>query len=223
MTIFALFFLGIASASADNPPTDQEIFSFIQEAFQAQLSLGEKHRSLPEIEEKLNPYFSKDYQENFLSEHLFQEEQGYITYGTDFPAYYIPFFSYDDETKIARDELTRKVTVYEFFKSEEDMPSLYDDHYEFIQLEETEEGWRVVEYGIEYSEHDFLQENVNAEVSNVINSSNTKPFITYTSNPQGVFALPYTSISAFAFYHSFPMFAYQLIQPKPNNMFMAAR
>lgn len=156
IAIITFLLVGSSTVSAEGQNADHEVFAFLKEAFQTQLSLGERHHSMGEIEELLNPYFAKEYQENFLKEHLFEEKEGFITYGTDFPAYYIPFFSYTDETKVLEED-NGALTVYEFFPSEDDMPSLYDDHYEFVKLVKSESGWKVVEYGFEYEEPDFIE------------------------------------------------------------------
>ncbi|WP_078381086.1 DUF3993 domain-containing protein [Sutcliffiella halmapala] len=159
--LFALIIIllfGIPNVAAETPPSDEEVYSFLQEAQQAQFSLGEKHRSLAEIQEILDPYFTRDYQRQFLDAHLFEEAQGYITYGTDFTIFYIPFFTFDVETKIHRVEATDTIFAYEFFEVDESMPYLYENHYEYVELKVTDQGFKVVGYGSEKEKPYFLAE-----------------------------------------------------------------
>lgn len=220
ISIITLLLIGSTAASAEGQDTDQEVFAFLQEAFQSQLSLGERHHTMKEIDDILNPYFSTEYQKNFLEEHLFNEKEGYITYGTDFPAYYIPFFSYTDETKIVREEGT--ITVYEFFQSEENMPSLYDDHYEYVKLKKNTSGWEVVEYGFEYEEPDFVKDilslNENQNETD-LEGAKYEPLLTNLYSFGYIFS-PF-------YHHSYaikaPMIASQMIQEKQHQSFLVAR
>ncbi|WP_060666064.1 DUF3993 domain-containing protein [Bacillus sp. CHD6a] len=196
--IFALITIiifGSSNASAEQSPEDYEVYSYLNDAFQSQVSLGEKHHSLEEINQLLDPYFTKEYQQSFLKEHLFKEEAGYITYGTDFPAYYIPFFSYDEETRVISEQ-DGEFIVYEFFASEEDMPSLYDDHYEYVKIKETSSGWKVTDYGFEYETPEFVKSNEEEQEANIVKTfskANVSINNTYTI---GMLANP--------FFHSFP-------------------
>lgn len=219
IAIITILLVGLSPASAQEQ-AEEEVFVFLQEAFQSQLSLGESHHTLGEIQEILDPYFTKEYQDNFLEEHLFEEKDGYITYGTDFPAYYIPFFSYTDETKIIESE-DGVLIVYEFFPSNEDMPSLYDDHYEFVKLLPNESGWKVMEWGFDYDEPDFIDGVVSVSVEKEMNLGvmNQKVLISRMLT-FGVLAPPFNNHS-YKFYA--PLKAAQMLQIKHYNTFMVAR
>jgi hypothetical protein len=124
--------------------TKKEVFSLLQEAFQVQVSLSEQTRTREEINELINPYFSKGYQELFWDENVFEEEEKFVTYGSDFARYYIPFFEYSDKTKmiIAQDG----IYVFEFFPASTEGPVGYEDHYEGIVLKKDNGGWKIAEF-----------------------------------------------------------------------------
>ncbi|WP_404432686.1 DUF3993 domain-containing protein [Sutcliffiella horikoshii] len=216
IAIITIIFFGSSYASAEQSPRDQEVYSFLKDAFQSQLSLGEKHHSLEEIDQILDPYFTKEYQQSFQKEHLFKEEAGYITYGTDFPAYYIPFFRYDEETKVVKGE-DGEIIVYEFFASDEDMPSLYDDHYEYVKLQETSSGWIVKDYGFEYEMPDFVKSNENEREVSIVNTFSKTDVSLNRIYPFGMFAYP--------FFHSvtIPMLASHILQDFNQNSFLVTR
>lgn len=218
IAIITILFFGSSYASAEQSPSDQEVYSFLKDAFQSQLSLGETHHSLEEIDQILDPYFTKEYQQSFLKEHLFKEDAGYITYGTDFPAYYIPFFSYDEETKVIEGEVGEKI-VYEFFASDEDMPSLYDDHYEYVKLQDTSSGWIVKDYGFEYEMPDFVKSSEKEQEETIINTTAKNEDSVNRIFPFGMFAYP--------FFHTFPvtipMLTSHLLHDFNQNSFLVTR
>jgi hypothetical protein len=210
--------------AAEAPTQKEEVFSFLQDAQQAQFSLGEKHRDMTEIQNVLDPYFSRDYQEQYLDAHLFKEEQGYITYGTDVPHFYIPFFTFDENTKIKKDEATGKLFAYEFFDVDESEAYLYPDHYEYVELEQNVQGLQVVNYGYEEEKPGFLKEvsdartmesptnekrNVATNMRNDQQEDNKQSFSFYQmTRPFAGFAfLPVTQNTAWGFYQFLPMFA----------------
>jgi hypothetical protein len=210
--------------AAEAPTQKEEVLSFLQDAKAAQFSLGEKHRDMTEIQNVLDPYFSRDYQEQFLDAHLFKEEQGYITYGTDVPHFYIPFFTYDENTKIKQDEATGKLFAYEFFDVDESEAYLYPDHYEYVELEQNEQGLQVVSYGYDEEQPDFLKEvsdartmespkKVKKSAATNLGSDqqkdNEQSFSLYQmTRPFAGFAfLPGTQNPTLAFYQFLPMFA----------------
>jgi hypothetical protein len=124
--------------------TKDEIFSMLQDAFLVQVSLSEKARTKEEIADLLNPYFSKGYQKLFWNENIFEEEGRFVTYGTDFAPFYIPFFHYSDETKVIVSP--ESIYVFEFFPSTSEGPVGYDDHYEGLLLKKVDGGWKVDEF-----------------------------------------------------------------------------
>lgn len=125
----------------------EDTFLFLQEAFKAQTSLGDQFRTEKEIRDVLSPYFTDEYQKLFIAEHIFSEPEGFILYGSDVFDYFIPMYSYDDNTKIITDR--NKIIVYEYFLPELDGPVIWDKpHYESITLKKIKSGWRISDYNI---------------------------------------------------------------------------
>lgn len=226
--------------AAEAPTQEEEIFSFLQEAKAAQFSLGEKHRDMTEIQNALDPYFSRDYQAQFLDAHLFKEEQGYITYGTDVPHFYIPFFTYDENTKVKQDEATGKIFAYEFFDVDESEGHLYPDHYEFVELERNGHGLQVVSYGYDENQPGFLKEVSDARtmespmkdkksaarnIVSEVQKENEQSFSFYQlTRPFAGFAfLPGTQTPTFAFYQFLPMFASHYFLPDNGPKMLVTR
>ncbi len=118
-----------------------QVFDFLHEAFQAQVKLSEQERDYEEVTEILAPYFSQEYIKMFLHENLVDSNGKYITLGSDFSLYYIPFFKFTDETKIVHYQ--QKIYVYEYFPSNDDGPVSYTSHYEGILLEQFNGTWKV--------------------------------------------------------------------------------
>ena len=116
----------------------------LQDAFQVQVSLSEKTRTKEEIKDLLTPYFTEDYQKLFWVENVFEEEGKFVTYGSDFALYYIPFFQYSDKTKMI---ISKEIIyVFEFFPANNDGPVGYEDHYEGILLKKENGGWKIDEF-----------------------------------------------------------------------------
>jgi len=143
--ILLISFINPAKTTAqESLSNNEEVFQYLQEAFQAQVQLSEKPRTMEEIYEILSPYFSKEAMKVFTSENLFMEDGKYITYGTDFPIYYIPFFTYTDETKIVRKK--GYIYVFEYFKDSGEGPVSFDDHYEGVIMKDIDGIYKVDEY-----------------------------------------------------------------------------
>ncbi|RDU38403.1 hypothetical protein DRW41_02230 [Neobacillus piezotolerans] len=121
-----------------------EAFSILRKAFEAQLSLGEQLRTREEVDAILAPYFTDAYKELFLETNLVEEEGKYITYGTDFGQYYIPYYGFSDNTKFVAGK--NKAYVFEFFPESNDGPVGYKSHYEGLLLVRSDEGWKVSKY-----------------------------------------------------------------------------
>ncbi|KON90407.1 hypothetical protein AF332_22360 [Sporosarcina globispora] len=121
---------------AERVTNKEEVYKFLQNAFQAQVSLSEEERSMKEVNELLDPYFSKEPKTQFLKENLVSENGKFFTLGSDAAAYYIPFFTYTDNTKVVKE--SGKVYVYEYFPENHEGPVGYDSHYEGVLLEEKE-------------------------------------------------------------------------------------
>lgn len=119
----------------------EEIFAFLEEAFSAQVSLSEVERSLEEVKEVLVPYFSDDYIDMFIKENVVEENGKFLTYGSDFALYYVPFYTYSEQTKVV--QLNDSVFVVEFFPRSMDGPVTYDDHYVGLELKREDTGWEI--------------------------------------------------------------------------------
>lgn len=237
VAVIFILLIGVSYVAAEAPTQKEEVFSFLQDAQVAQFSLGEKHRDMTEIQNVLDPYFSRDYQEQFLDAHLFKEEQGYITYGTDVPHFYIPFFTYDENTKIKQDEATGKLFAYQFFDVDESEANLYPDHYEYVEIEKNEQGLQVVSYGYEKEQPGFLKEvsdtrtmespmkEKETAATNLVNdqpkeNESTFSFYQLTRPFAGFIFMPGTQNPMLAFYQFLPMFAshYFLLDAEPKML-----
>ena len=140
------------NVKADRQLSEEEAFRFLQEAFDAQVSLSEKPRSMGQIEESLGRFFTKEYKADFIEMNVKEniDGEGYLAYGTDFALYYIPFFTYDENTKLAYDSEQDLWYVYEWFEESGDGPVSYDGHYEAVGLTYEDEGWLIDDYQIQF-------------------------------------------------------------------------
>ena len=142
--LVVLLLIPLSTNAKDSLSNKNDVFRFLQQAFQAQISLSEQTRTKEEIIEVLSPYFSNEYQKMFWDENIFEEEGKFVTYGSDFAFYYIPFFQYSEETKVVISP--ESIYVLQFFPSTTDGPVSYADHYEGIMLKKMDGGWKVNEY-----------------------------------------------------------------------------
>ncbi|WNS76994.1 DUF3993 domain-containing protein [Bacillus sp. DTU_2020_1000418_1_SI_GHA_SEK_038] len=143
--IVAITFTFPALTKAEETLSNRDdVFEFVQAAYHAQLSLGEKPRAMDEIDKILSPYFTEEAKGIFLEENLFSENGLFITYGTDFPFYYIPYFTYTDDTKLVSQE--NEMYLFEFFPEMDEGPVSYESHYEGLLLAYTVDGWRIAEF-----------------------------------------------------------------------------
>jgi Protein of unknown function (DUF3993) len=124
--------------------TRKAVFDFLQDAFEAQVSLSERYRTKEEIADILNPYFSDQFLRAFWIENIHKEEDKYITYGSDFAQYYIPFYQFSNKTKvvIGSDE----IYVFEYFPASTEGPVGYKSHYEGLLLKKSADEWRVEKF-----------------------------------------------------------------------------
>ena len=91
----------------------------------------------------------------FWKENIFDEEGEFVTYGSDFAPYYIPFFQFSNETKVVISP--ESIYVFEFFPASTDGPVGYDDHYEGVLLKENDGGWKADEYLYDNIPHSILE------------------------------------------------------------------
>lgn len=130
----------ITHANADIP-SREAVFQLLKAAHKCEGDLSETPRTMDEIIAILDEYHTRDYQNAFIAENVKPIDGKFITFGTDFAFYYIPFFSYSDATKIVYKQ--NQIYVYEFFPERLDGPVSYKDHYEGVMLEKTEKGYLV--------------------------------------------------------------------------------
>lgn len=121
-----------------------DVFEFLGEAFEAQVSLSDRGRTMAEIEEILDPYFTAEYKSLFIDENVVGQENQYQTYGSDFAPYYIPFYGFSDKTKVVN--LDSEIYVLEYFPGIGEGPVSYDNHYEALKLINENGSWKVSEY-----------------------------------------------------------------------------
>lgn len=122
----------------------KDVYGFLKDAYKVQVSLSEKGRSKQEINSILNPYFSEDYQQKFWKANIVQENGKFLTYGTDFAQYYIPYYQFSKNTKVVI--LPEKIYVFEYFPEKSEGPVGYKSHYEGLLLIKTKQGWKVDQY-----------------------------------------------------------------------------
>ncbi|WP_010282865.1 DUF3993 domain-containing protein [Bacillus timonensis] len=138
-----------AKASSDQPLSQEQVFTLLQEAFQAQSSLTLEFRTYEEIQQILSPHFHEEYAKAFLQENLIKEEEGYIVYGSDFALYFIPFYSYSDKTKVLFNQEENKYYVYELFEAQDSGPVSYNAHYEVITIEKINSNWLITDLSMQ--------------------------------------------------------------------------
>lgn len=144
LSIFILIFLLIIPLSPHAKTesiNENEVFPFLQEAFKAQVALSEFPRAKEEIADLLNPYFSASYQMTFLAENIVEEDGKFLTYGSDFAPFYIPFFQYSKKTKVIH--RPGKVYVFEYFPAMNEGPVIYKGHYKGVLLKKFHGKWKV--------------------------------------------------------------------------------
>jgi hypothetical protein len=134
--------------------SQNEVFAFLKDAYKAQVSLSEKERTKGEIKKILDPYFTPEYQELFWKENIQMENEKFLTYGSDFAQYYIPYYQFSDKTKVVITE--NEIYVFEFFPESKEGPVGYKSHYEGIYLKKLDREWKVDKYLYDQIPSDIL-------------------------------------------------------------------
>jgi hypothetical protein len=163
---FSIFLVLIIYFLPDSPKASEEklddrkaVFQFLELAFQAQISLSEKDRTMEEVELILDPYFSKEYQKKFLDENLVEEDGKFFTYGTDFGYMFIPFFNFSDFTKLVfKDD---QIYVFEYFPESKLGPVGYESHYEGLLISRVNQQWKITDYLINEIPKDIILQAIN--------------------------------------------------------------
>jgi hypothetical protein len=123
-----LFMAFINQATALDKGTVTET---VKKAFEKQVSLSEKPRTMEEIETLMDTHFTQDFRDKFILENVIQTDEGFQTFGSDFAAYYIPNFQYEEKTNAVKKG--EAIYLYEYF-TYEDGPVYFDDGYQAVKL-----------------------------------------------------------------------------------------
>ncbi|MFD6441133.1 DUF3993 domain-containing protein, partial [Peribacillus sp. NPDC060186] len=70
---------------------------------------------------------------------------GFTAYGSDFAPYYIPFFSYDENTEVVYGKSGEFIYVQEEFPVSEDGPVSTGKHVESVTLKKVNNEWKVTD------------------------------------------------------------------------------
>ncbi|CAH0345900.1 DUF3993 domain-containing protein [Bacillus sp. CECT 9360] len=143
-----------------------QIYGLLEEAFQKQVSLSEESRSLEEISEVLDTHFTDSFKKTFIHENVVKTDGGYATAGTDFAFYYIPFFSYSENTEVTYEPDTERLLVREYFPGSVEGPVNSEDHYETVVLVKEDGTWKIA---------DVLYDNEQAKGSTVSETADMSP------------------------------------------------
>ncbi|WP_299086729.1 DUF3993 domain-containing protein [uncultured Metabacillus sp.] len=178
-----------------------EILNHIQDAFQAQTSLTEKPRSLYEMRLILTPYFENELIKKYMDANVQPIEDQFIVYGTDFPVYTIPFFSYDEHTKVVEEGNQR--IIYEFFQATSDGPVEYEDHYELVKMRKTNGSWKIYSIDSQKQKPKLVKDTMRSEdytTSNMINNTSFQPLIQALNNDSSLFKHSFLNQSKVLFF-----------------------
>jgi Protein of unknown function (DUF3993) len=121
--------------------TDKQAVALVKEAFQTQVSLSEKPQPMEDIEKQLHASFTEELTDSFIEENVVQAEGGYLTFGSDFAPYYIPFFSYDKSTNVHYED--GKWYIWEERSSEDEGPVSTASGVEAVVLIKEKGDWKV--------------------------------------------------------------------------------
>ncbi|WP_197089521.1 DUF3993 domain-containing protein [Bacillus sp. SA1-12] len=185
ITIFS--FSHEAAAKELKSNSKAEILNHIQDAFQAQTSLTEKPRSLHEIKQILSTHFEHKLIKKYMDENVHPIKDQFIVYGTDFPVYTIPFFSYDENTKVIEEGNQR--IIFEFFQAASDGPVEYEDHYEFVKMHKTNKGWKIYSIDSQTQKPEIMKDTIKSEEYTSLNISKNTSFQSMTQALQNDYSI----------------------------------
>ena len=143
---------------------DIDMIELTKEAADVQLSLSDRGYMFSEVRKELSPYFTEQFIDHFITTNMMKESDGlYYVMGTDFPLYYIPFFSYQGDTRVITDPHLDQTIVYEYFRASTDGPVGYDNHYEAVVYTLENEVWKVEEiiYEFDLKQFESAEEEIN--------------------------------------------------------------
>ena len=142
----------LAKVDASSKLDKQDAFRLLNKSFELQVSLSEQPRAMEDIQDLLSESFSDEYTKDFIDMNVQKsmDGKGFQTYGTDMALYYIPFFTYSENTEIGYSSLNDHWYVYEWFPENTDGPVSYDGHYEAIGLVYKDNKWVINDYQIAF-------------------------------------------------------------------------
>lgn len=142
LLFLSLITINYHPVKADNNNEVEHLINMVQESHQAQLNLVNEISSREEVLSNLSPYFSTPFIEKLLTEHLLETKYGPMILGTDFSPYFIPFFSYDEKTKVTISQSSKIATISEVFHLF-DMDGIESStgRLTTVYLESRENGW----------------------------------------------------------------------------------
>ncbi|WP_158553343.1 DUF3993 domain-containing protein [Peribacillus saganii] len=143
LVVASLLFISFGMRAGAEGIHNDRVFSKLDEAFRVQLSLSDEVRSWEDIEGMLDPYFTKSFISRFMDENIIKFDGGYAVPGSDFACCYIPYFSYNDKTKVIQDENSEKLYVQENFEKVENGPVSAASHFETITLNKENGSWKI--------------------------------------------------------------------------------
>lgn len=158
----------------------EAVLTHIKDAFDAQISLTEKARSHEEIKQMLSTYFEDKLIEKYMKENVHELDDQFIVYGTDFPIYTIPFFTYDESTRVL--EQANERIIFEFFPASTDGPVGYEDHYEVVKMRNTNKRWIIYSIDNETKQPEMIGEQTteeNAKVQSQLDPYNVEATSSY--------------------------------------------
>lgn len=182
LAVFAIIFVYPLQSFAEiQLKTREDVLNFLENAYLAQISLSEEERTMEEVNEVLDPYFTENYKNVFFDENVVASDDKFITYGTDFAKYYIPFFAFSNQTNIVIKE--QEIYVIEFFPSNEEGPITYQDHYEGFLLTKQDGDWKIAEVLEDSHIPNELKKQAEEEKELAKTVSNSNKFLSNYNNP----------------------------------------
>ena len=177
----------LAKVDASSKLDKQDAFRLLNKSFELQVSLSEQPRAMEDIQDLLSESFSEEYTKDFIDMNVQKsmDGKGYQTYGTDIALYYIPFFTYSENTEIGYSSLNDHWYVYEWFPENTDGPVSYDGHYEAIGLVYKDNKWVINDYQIAFDPEvidngkDKIQTSKEVESSTLTFVDKMTDFISY--------------------------------------------
>lgn len=120
-----------------------EVVTFVEKAFRAQVSLSKEAREMEEMKEILEPYFSDNFIYLFLNENLTGEQGKFYTFGNEFGKYYLPYYQFSEQTTIDIDKERNSILLYEYYEPIVFGDKIYEGAYEGILIRKLNDRWLI--------------------------------------------------------------------------------